>query len=428
MSFKRLFGKKRDEFYEPIIQEDDAQPIEEEEVKSEPVVSEKTHLSKDALAMWYKLFSDEENEVLRNLDWSNVEVHDIVQTFRRLINDFISTSDNRVRVSYVGYLTAYSFAQYNRVFKSIWTFNLSKSYYAFVSKMIQALYDICIIHNFNFYDVFVEIKDIPIRSVQSYNKVIEYRFDYSFGIFTSLWENSTSKCFFDKKEKNTDSIIKIFSEYFEEFLENSNSEDINALLQFSIRNKESISEDYAKKVAEVITNEFYEAGTYISLSSAIALGENVEYLLVPAYINCLNSIIYSMQKAHEAQDYILIDMYEQEMYEILMRIRTYQEYRSEDFKEYFEVNWEWLLKIMLNYFSGYIITTFSDLLQDYYGIKEEEIEDTILTHSLSIILDFNSGEISSMDDIMIKSVYRLLSNRVFYDTVNSINPALINSF
>ena len=426
MSFKRFFRKKRDEFYEPTIPYD-TEPIEEE-VKSEPVVSEETHLSKDALKMWYKLFADEENEVLKNLNWSNIEVNDIVQAFRKLINDYISASDNRIRISYVGYLTAFSFNQYNNVNKSIWNIELSKSYYAFVGKMIQALYDICIIHNLSFYDAFLEIKDIPIRRVQTNNKVIEYRFDYSFGIFTSLWENSTSKCFFDKKEKNIDTIIKIFSEYFEEFLENSDSEDINALLQFSIRNKESISEDYIKKIAEAITNEFYESGTNISLSSAIAIGENAEFLLVPAYINCLNSIMYSMQKAHEAQDYVLMDTYEQEMYDIIMRIRTYQEYRSEDFKEYFELNWEWLMKTMLNYFSGYIITVFSDLLQDYYGIKEEEIEDVVKTHSLSIILDYNLGKISSMDDIMIKNLYRLLSNKVFYDTVYSINPALINAF
>ena len=423
MKLIELLKNRRKNVTEPGDTSLDADISAEKAIK-DCVVPNTKPISKQATDMWNKLFIDEKDyAMLRSINWNEEEIKDIVELFRNLINYAVPNAETSIRVGYVGYLASYSIELFKTNKDTV-----GISINSFMNKLIQVLYDISIIHDLSFYDIFAEIKNTPVKSVSDGNITKEYKFRYSFGLFTSLWENSTSKCFMDRKDLNVKPIIRILTEYFEEFLENAGAQDIEALLKFSIANEGQMEVDFEKMLSESIPNNYYEESKFVNREAAITIGENLGYMLVPAYINCLNGIIFSMQEARDENNEAAIKMYEEEMYDLLLRMIAYYEYRSEDFREYFESNWEWLLQALLSNFSGCVLTIITDMLSSFYGIKRANIDTIIVEYVYDTLMDYDTGFRATLDADAWKKIYRLLSNRVVYDYIDSLNPAIISAF
>ena len=434
MGIKDFFRRQREEatiVEPPVSVTEDQTSFKQPQIEPAAKIKKEIDIPNYAVEQWSSaIFDDSISLAVKTFAWKNPTVEELTELIRSATNCVATKNDESVKISFLKYFMSVILDHY---FNFNLLYNLSEDKREAVIKnfmmtLIQALADICTIFGIDLYNLFLSIKNVPVYVERQGDKVIEHHFKYSFRYFSKLWENSKSKFLLDSREKHIKSYEDIMGHFFEEFLENAETVDIEAIYKFSIQNEEFIETDFSSLIATSISNEYYDLNVCIGKGAVLAIARYYPDLLVNSYINRFNSIMFEMRIARDENDEEKIAAADEEMCQIIKTIADYQEYRSEEFIDYFYNTWEWFMGAMVDEFSGHTMSVFYDFVTNIVRIPQELVADVIMSDVLFLFVDYASGERISLNKEIFADAYRLLPNEIAFEAISMINPNLVNAF
>lgn len=437
MGIKDLFNRKKEEV---LVEETHPEAESTSQAPATKVerVRREISIPEYAVEQWSTaLFDGDISDAIRAFDWSNPTVEELTLLIRNATNCIRNLKTETLKISFLKYMMSVILNQYC-MHNSIAGLSDEKRdpiLKKFMMILIQSLADVCTIFGIDFYALFLAIKNVPVYYERKDGMTIEHYFRYSFRYFSKLWENSKSKFLLDNREDHIRIYEDVMCSFFDEFLENAEPDDIDAIYKFSIQNEELIDTDFSELLAEAIVDGlhdkedgYFEPRVFIGKDVALAISRHYPDLLVASYINRFNSIIYDIQVAKAENMVDEITDIDESLQEIIKIMSDYQEYRSEDFTEYFSSSWEWFLGQIISEFSGISLGLFSDFLINTIKIPQDDVEEYIASSVICLFVYFGNGLEIPLNPYTFAEAYRLLSNEVAFEAIAQMNPSLINSF
>ncbi len=390
--------------------------------------TENSSLRKKAYSNWSKLYLDQGIKArVKELFVKKSLSKNLLKLYEEIIKEKLPASSNEKEVrALLDVINSYVLEEYDEY---VFDNKCEKSFEEqFISSIVQALFDVSILFGLDFEKTMDDFLTLCSTEVSNYSseKYLDLLPTISFRLFTKLADKSMARSYGEEKEDYVFIVEDYLKKEFLNLLSKANAKDIEVLYKFSIREEDSLNEDFARLLYDVLnlSCKHQEAFDFSSEETIRAISEYYPDLCSLAYTAYLLTIISKAKSAKLDHDDENCEYYNSELLKILQDISVLKNYRSEEFS-YISSIVSYLVDSIIHYFNGDVLYKASKILHRDFNISTRYIR----ARTYNVLYFDYLGEPANDSNISvyerIKRVGELLSCPWVYKFVLKEKPSII---